>query len=98
MSDQTNAALAANLQALIEAGETGRECAGLADAVLAEVVGRMRAQVFEADLAIEAQEERITKMRAELRASMDGVAELRAFIASIEVVRAEAFKRAGGGL
>lgn len=98
MADHSNAGLAANLEALILAGESGADCVALADAVLAEVVDRMRLSALSADLVIEAQEERIALLRAELRTAVDRVEETRAFVASIEVVRAEAFKRFGGGL
>lgn len=97
MADHSNVGLAANLEQLILAGEQGRDCAAAADAVLAEVADRIRSFALSVDLMLEGQEERISHLRAELRSVTDGAAELRTFCASIEVVRAEAFRRSGGG-
>jgi|GEM_PF-2860685 len=97
MPDRSNANLAALLGALVEAGEAGRDCSALADAVLAEAADRMRAFALSVEQMTWVHEERIARLRGEMRDLSDGVEEIRAFVASIELVRSEALQRGGGG-
>jgi len=98
MAERSNTELATLLGSMVEAGEAGRDCSALADAVLAEAADRMRAFALSVEEMTRVHDERISHLRGELRDLSDGVNEIRAFVASIELVRAEAFRRGGGAV